>query len=123
MTTTAVVLFQPVQHFNECTTGYQRLYPEIRYLPPRGGTLDPRYAACTKHWVACDCREAHMAEDRAEIRAHITENRRYGDAVRAVLTLHRRNLTGNCSMCFAAYPCPTRNLLAPTQGCFSDLEM
>jgi hypothetical protein len=39
--------------------------PKAAYVPPQN-TLDPRYAACTHHRVACDCREAEMAEDRHE---------------------------------------------------------
>ncbi|WP_157904258.1 hypothetical protein, partial [Parafrankia soli] len=30
-------------------------------------TLDPRYAACADHHVACDCREAEFSELRAEL--------------------------------------------------------
>jgi len=32
-------------------------------------TLDIRYAACTSHHLACNCREAMLAEDIAEYRA------------------------------------------------------
>jgi hypothetical protein len=32
-------------------------------------TIDPRVAACTNHRVACDCREAVLAEDLSELRA------------------------------------------------------
>ena len=39
----------------------------VIYTPP-GNTCDPRYDACTSHHVACDCREAEMAEQRAEWR-------------------------------------------------------
>ena len=44
-----------------------RNYPAVAYVPPKN-TLDPRYAACTDHHVACDCREAEFAEDRQEAR-------------------------------------------------------
>lgn len=37
------------------------------YDVPRN-TMDVRYVTCTGHHPACDCREAHMAEDRAEYR-------------------------------------------------------
>lgn len=37
------------------------------YEPPVN-TVDPRYAACTDHHVACDCREAEFAEERREQR-------------------------------------------------------
>lgn len=39
----------------------------VIYTPP-GNTCDPRYDACTNHHVACDCREAEWAEQRAEWR-------------------------------------------------------
>lgn len=112
--TTALELCAPPQRFNE-GWGAPPHYPEIRYRPPRD-TTDPRYAACRRHRVACDCREAHMAEDRAELRAYAAENRRFEDAIDAVLALHAGpTLSGRCSnpACFATYPCPTRNLLAP----------
>lgn len=32
-------------------------------------TCDPRYVTCTDHHVACDCREAEIAEDRSEFSA------------------------------------------------------
>lgn len=115
MTSTALVLYAPVQTFNESCTDYRRLYPEIRYRPP-GNTCDPRYAACTQHRVACDCREAHMAEDRAEMRAYSDENKRFAQSIDAVLAIHRPDGVGNrthCPACLALHPCPTRTLLAP----------
>jgi hypothetical protein len=39
--------------------------PKVAYSPPRD-TTDPRFAECTDHRVACDCREALWAEDRQE---------------------------------------------------------
>lgn len=38
------------------------------YDVPRS-TLDPRYSVCSDHHPACDCREAMLAEDRAEYRS------------------------------------------------------
>lgn len=38
------------------------------YTPPRN-TLDIRYAACSDHHPACDCREAEFAENFGEFRA------------------------------------------------------
>ncbi|WP_328339481.1 hypothetical protein [Micromonospora sp. NBC_00421] len=38
-------------------------------VPPN--TFDPRYIACTQHRVACDCREAELAEDRADLNAEL----------------------------------------------------
>lgn len=40
----------------------------VAYTPP-ANTLDDRYAACTDHRVACDCREAEWAEFRSEAQA------------------------------------------------------
>lgn len=37
------------------------------YTAPKN-TLDPRFAACTDHHPACDCREAEFAEEIAELR-------------------------------------------------------
>jgi hypothetical protein len=42
------------------------------YTPPRN-TCDIRYAACSGHHPACDCREAELAEDIAEYRAMYRE--------------------------------------------------
>lgn len=39
-------------------------------------TLDPRYLTCTQHRPACDCREAELAEDRAELNAELKALRR-----------------------------------------------
>lgn len=37
--------------------------------PLPADTMDPRWAACTDHRVACDCREAETAENLHEYRA------------------------------------------------------
>jgi hypothetical protein len=42
------------------------------YTPPRN-TGDIRYAVCTDHHPACDCREAHLAEDISEYRTMFRE--------------------------------------------------
>ena len=55
--------WDPAVSFRE----YLAASPKVAYTPPRN-TLDPRYSACTDHHVACDCREAHFAEARAEAR-------------------------------------------------------
>lgn len=112
MTSTALVLWAPLQSFNESATDYRPLYPEIRYRPP-GDTTDPRYAACTRHRVACDCREARMAEDRAEARYANTQNRLMEQAIEAALLIHSERAHGYCAGCMNRHPCPTRNLLAP----------
>ena len=109
---TALVPWAPRVRFNH--PSHVLAFPEVRYLPP-SNSMDPRYAACRVHWVACDCREGHMAEDRAELRYYAAENRRFEDAIDAVLALHGQGESGACSdpACFGRYPCPTRNLLAP----------
>lgn len=57
----------------------------VAYTPPRD-TLDPRYAACRDHRVACDCREAMFAEDRAEWRA---EGKLISETFDRILAGHR----------------------------------
>jgi hypothetical protein len=47
----------------------------VHYATPIN-TLDPRYIACTQHRVACDCREAELAEDRADLNAELKELRK-----------------------------------------------
>jgi len=54
------------------------------YTPPRN-TLDIRYAACRDHHPACDCREAHLAEDIGEL---LAERRELLAAFAAELTSH-----------------------------------
>jgi hypothetical protein len=50
--------------------GYVLFHDDTRvdYDPPRN-TMDPRYVACTKHQVACDCREAEYNEEIDELRS------------------------------------------------------
>ncbi|WP_336214743.1 hypothetical protein [Nonomuraea sp. LPB2021202275-12-8] len=40
--------------------------PLLQPLPKN--TMDPRWLACANHHTACDCREAELAEDLAELR-------------------------------------------------------
>jgi hypothetical protein len=42
------------------------------YTPPVH-TGDPRWAACTEHRPGCDCREAELAEQIAELRAYLKD--------------------------------------------------
>ncbi|SDL74757.1 hypothetical protein SAMN05421874_12878 [Nonomuraea maritima] len=43
--------------------------PEIPLvLPLPKNTMDPRWRACADHHPACDCREAELAENLAEVR-------------------------------------------------------
>jgi hypothetical protein len=59
--------------------------PAVAYRVPRD-TMDPRYATCTDHRVACDCREAEMAEQLGEHRA---EWKLLRDAARRALVGHQ----------------------------------
>ncbi|WP_460779884.1 hypothetical protein [Nonomuraea fastidiosa] len=38
-------------------------------VPLPKNTLDPRWRACRNHHTACDCREAELAEEIAELRS------------------------------------------------------
>jgi hypothetical protein len=53
-------------------------------LMPRD-TMDPRYPKCTAHHLACDCREAEMAENINEYRLMLRE---WQDAADAILAGH-----------------------------------
>lgn len=113
MTSTTLAVWAPAVSFNEPYG--PPAFPPIYYRPPRD-TCDPRYAACREHRVACDCREAHMAEDRQEMRAYRNDADRAEQGIEAVLALHAGpNDWGRCSApgCLNTHPCPTRNLLAP----------
>lgn len=66
MTTTTAVA-GPLIRFHDGTT--------VAYDVPRN-TMDPRYSACHIHRPACDCREAHMNEDRGEFLAIQNEVKR-----------------------------------------------
>lgn len=57
------------------------------YTPPTD-TLDPRYAACTDHRPACDCREAEHAEELKEVRAELKTIR---EAIDSILAGHLTN--------------------------------
>ena len=101
-----VELHQPLVRFNH-NPG-----PEIRYRPPTS-TMDLRYAACTNHRVACDCREAHMAEDRAEHQYERDTNRNLIARLRSIAREHALDRSGRCGVCFAGFagqPCTTRVL-------------
>jgi hypothetical protein len=56
----------------------------IDYDPPRN-TMDPRYAACKEHQLACDCREAELSEEIDEYRGEFRAVRR---AIVKVLSGH-----------------------------------
>lgn len=107
-----LVLWAPVLSFNRNPA------VEVLYRTPRD-TRDPRYAACTNHRPACDCREAHMQEDRNEAAFTREENIRFEEVIDAVLLLHHRNRArwpgtpDRCAHCTKVYPCPTRTMLAP----------
>lgn len=56
------------------------LRPAVVYSVPRN-TLDPRYRTCRDHHVACDCREAELAEQINELRTELREVYRAVDDV------------------------------------------
>jgi hypothetical protein len=59
---------------------------ELVVEPLPRNTLDVRYPYCTDHRTACVCREAELAEERAELRWYLREAK---DAVAEVLAGHR----------------------------------
>jgi hypothetical protein len=98
----AVEVWAPVQRFNDIPN------PSIRYRPPRN-TLDARYAECFRHRVACDCREAHMAEDRDELRHYARAEQLLVNRMRQVARLHAPTPSGQCAVCWdGAGTCGTR---------------
>lgn len=68
------------------TSGYVQFRDGTRvtYDVP-ANTLDPRYPLCTEHRVACDCREAELREDLAELNA---EFRAIREAMAGILAGH-----------------------------------
>lgn len=86
----------------------------IDYDVPKN-TLDPRYAACTDHHVACDCREADLAEQLGE---HRMEWRAVHVAARQALAGHQvygrdEDERDACLCSGCAIQRATRNLLGP----------
>jgi hypothetical protein len=57
---------------------------KVAYTPPKS-TMDNRWRDCTEHHVACDCREAELAEYIAELRAMLKDAQ---DAARTILAGH-----------------------------------
>lgn len=107
----------PVLRFWDGTT--------IVYTPPRN-TLDPRFAVCTDHRPACDCREAEWAEQRAEWRGAAAEARQHEQALEAVGKLHRSYQPPYggriCLECHKEWPCPTFRLAADTSWLLALME-
>lgn len=99
----------------------------IVYTPPRD-TLDPRFAVCSDHRPACDCREAEWSEQRQEWRAAAADRRQLEQAVEAIGKIHRSESmrpagSGRmCMECLKAWPCPTFRLAAPVSWLLRLLE-
>jgi hypothetical protein len=65
MTSKELVGPLPTVSFGGGPDNYSRVWrerPKVAYTVPQD-TRDPRYRTCTDHHVACDCREAEMAEN------------------------------------------------------------
>lgn len=77
MTTKELVGPLPTVRFQDGT--------RIAYQPPRDTCDGNRWRACTDHRVACDCREAEMAEQIAELRGEL---KAVADAALKVLAGH-----------------------------------
>ena len=69
--------------------------PSVAYDRPKN-TLDPRVEACTDHHVACDCREAALAEDLSEFRAEFNAIKQ---AFSMVLAGHPTRTKGDAKPC------------------------
>jgi hypothetical protein len=85
MTSTELVGPLPAVSFGggpDCGYRHWRANPKVAYVPPRD-TCDPRYAACTEHHVACDCREAEFAEFKSEYRAERADRQEAFDTILA----------------------------------------
>lgn len=88
---------------------------KVPYDVPRH-TGDIRFALCSDHHPACDCREAELAENLAELRSEMHEIDRYRSMARGVAQLHRpqggpSRYSGGpfCVSCSytTPWPCPT----------------
>jgi len=77
--TTTLVGPLPTVRFYGGPGGHQQHSEVVVTRPLPANTMDLRFAACTVHRTACDCREAIHAEDLAELRSELT-------AVRTALT-------------------------------------
>lgn len=81
-------------------SGHARLGVDL----PRN-TMDLRYRACLEHRTACDCREAMIAEDRAEFTAELALIRGvFADALEGHPTFgdlddHGEPLESDCCRC------------------------
>lgn len=74
---------------------YDSPSPSVAYDRPKN-TLDPRVEACTDHHVACDCREAVLAEGLAEWRSEFLSIQR---AIDMVLAGHPTRTKGDAKPC------------------------
>ncbi|MGH3795989.1 MAG: hypothetical protein ACRDSP_13990 [Pseudonocardiaceae bacterium] len=89
MTSTALVGPLPTIHFQYGARSEWQVYAVPR------DTMDQRYAACTKHHPACDCREAEFAEQMGEYRSEQTAMRR---AAARLLVCHRLHDYGDVEL-------------------------
>jgi hypothetical protein len=99
---------EPVSFYHGTTTA-------LHFAPLPRNTCDPRVKTCVQHHLACDCREALLAEEITERRINHDDYHRHRDAARAVAWLHqpRREASPYCGSCGGHWPCPTFNLVRP----------
>lgn len=92
--------------------GFVMFHDDTRldYEPPRN-TMDPRYAACTKHHVACDCREGEYQEEIDELRSEWTQFR---TVLATVLDGHRAHYC-MCTGCQIARRLGLIHLIKPSK--------
>jgi hypothetical protein len=81
----------------------------LAYTPPTN-TLDNRYAACTDHHPACDCREAEWSESMRERKA---EDQMMREAFDRILTGHPAYGRSAC-MCTGCQIARAANLFVRT---------
>ena len=92
---------------------FRRQMVAVTSSPPQN-TCDPRYAACTDHHLACDCREAERSEDLHEYRVALRD---IGEVLKAATDGHptfvyvgeerRTDLECRCTGCVVARIVPT----------------
>jgi hypothetical protein len=99
VTTRALVGPVPTVRFHDGTV--------VAYSPPRSTVDGNRWRSCTDHRVACDCREAELAEQISELRSEL----------KAVADVARRVLAGHATYAWEDGPNGERAVGCMCTGC------